>query len=75
MKTIKEKWFFFPTVQTVNERLRLGERQDMDVLQLRFHTEWLEDDCQVVDQIRWSSYLVLRGNWVTRDAFLAQRAV
>jgi hypothetical protein len=51
MKTIKEKWFFSPTVQAVNERLRAGERQDMDALQLRFHTEWLEDDSQVVDQI------------------------
>ena len=52
-----------------------GERQDMDALQLRCHTEWLEDNSQVVDQMRWSSYVLLRRNWVTRNAFLAHRAV
>lgn len=59
----------------MNERLRAGERQDMDALQLRCHTEWLEDTGQVMDQMRLSTHLVPRRNWVTRNAFLTRRAV
>jgi hypothetical protein len=47
----------------------------MGALQLRCHTEWLGDNSQAVDQTRWTSYLVRRRNWVTRNAFLTFRAV